>query len=167
MRLVKPAKNYGASWKAALAEFEAEGNQGFWNVNGMPTDIDTYIQQSEDFAHGVNLPEGWVPCTTLWLIDNGEFVGHVNIRHDLSEHLRKEGGHIGYAVRPSARNRGYGSKILELALAKARQIGIKKALVTCDETNTASRKIIEKNNGKLEDRWTKDGVVKLRFWIEL
>lgn len=58
-------------------------------------------------------------------------------------------GHIGYDISPDFRNRGYGFEILRLALEKAINIGIDKVILTCNIDNIASKKIIEKNNGKL------------------
>ena len=152
MKLIKPIKKYEKSWKEALAEFRAEGRKGFWNWSKEPGDIDEFIQLTQDNEKGKSLPNDWVSSTTYWLIDNDEFVGHINIRHKLNDHLEKIGGHIGYAIRPSARNKGYGTKILELTLPKARQLGLQKVLITCDESNIASQKIIEKNKGQLQNK---------------
>lgn len=167
MQLVTPTKKFEKSWRAAVKEFNAEGKNGSWNNHGVPIDMDSYVQQCENYSQGKNLPEGKVPATTYWLIDEKELVGVVNIRHELTDHLRKIGGHIGYAIRPSARKRGYGTRILELALLKAKQIGITKALVTCDESNIGSQKIIEKNGGIFEDKVMSDGEYKLRYWIKI
>ncbi|MEK7171371.1 MAG: GNAT family N-acetyltransferase [Patescibacteria group bacterium] len=167
MKLVKPTKKYEKSWKEAIAEFEAEDRRGFWNVAEKPTDMDEYIQRISNHSKGKNLPEHWVPATTYWLVDNDEFVGHINIRHKLNDDLEKIGGHIGYAIRPSARNKGYGGKILELALPKAKEIGLQKVLVTCDESNIASQKIIEKNGGQFQDRIPREDKFELRYWIDL
>jgi predicted acetyltransferase len=46
-----------------------------------------------------------------------------------------------------------------LPVAAAR--GLDQVLVTCDEDNVASRKVIEANGGVLEDVRT----TKMRFWI--
>ena len=64
----------------------------------------------------------------------------VNIRHSLTEHLFNAGGHIGYGIRPSERRKGYATKLLALSLEKAKELNITKALVVCDEVNTASEK---------------------------
>lgn len=167
MQLIKPTKKYEKSWKEALAEFRAEGRKGFWNWSKEIDDVDEFIQLTKDNEKGKSLPDGWVPSTTYWLIDDDQFVGHINIRHTLNEHLEKVGGHIGYAIRPSARNKGYGSKILELTLPKARLLGLQKVLVTCDESNISSQKIIEKNKGKLQNKVPGESEPKLRYWIEL
>ena len=110
-----------------------------------------------------------MPQTTYWLIDNDEFIGRVSIRHTLTESLLKEGGHIGYDIRPSKRNMGYGKRILELSLPKAKELEIDKVLVTCNETNTGSKKIIEANGGILENsiEMGEGKPAKLRYWILL
>jgi predicted acetyltransferase len=85
----------------------------------------------------------------------------------LTENLRIEGGHIGYGIRPSARNQGCGTKILELALEKVREMGIKQVLVTCDKDNVHSARVIQKNGGKLDSEIEKDNKIIQRYWIEL
>jgi predicted acetyltransferase len=168
MLLVNPCEKYGQSWKAALMEFEAEKRRGFWSVLKDPSNVTALIRQVYEFSQGINLPEGWVPNTTLWLVDHHEFKGHINIRHQLNPYLEKFGGHIGYAVRPTVRNQGYGDQMLKMALPFARQLGLRKVLITCDESNIGSRKIIESNRGRLENRLKDDrGVVKLCYWITL
>lgn len=168
MRLIKPTKKYEKSWEEALAEFEAEERKGFWNVPAKPTSLDEYIKRTNDHSEGKKIPANWVPSTTYWLIDDDKFVGHINIRHKLNDYLAKIGGHIGYAIRPSERKKGYGTKILELALPKAKALGLKKVLVTCDISNIASQKIIERHKGQLQDTIdTEEGEPKKRYWIEL
>src|SRR6185295_6761440 len=75
--------------------------------------------------------EGRVRESTFWLIEEGEFIGRVSIRHTLNPRLEKLGGHIGYEIRPTMRRRGYGTLILSLALPETLKLGIRRALVTC------------------------------------
>lgn len=159
MQLVKPSLKYKMSFQNALREFIAEGRK----TEGDPKDIKGYLKKARLFDKGANLPKGKVPASTFWLIDKGSFIGRVGIRRKLNKNLRAQGGHIGYVIRPSKRKMGYGSKILELALKKAKKLNINKALVTCDEDNLASQKIIEKNGGQLHKRGVYDGV-KIRFY---
>ena len=60
----------------------------------------------------------------------------------LNDYLLKFGGHIGYAVRQSKRNRGYATEILSLGLKKAKELGCNKVLITVDEENIASENIV-------------------------
>lgn len=106
-------------------------------------------------------PEGVVPSTILWWVDGDTYLGRLAIRHRLTPWLRDFGGHIGYVVRPAARKRGHGTAMLAAALAVAAELGIDPALVTCDDTNIASRKVIEANGGIYESQRG----IKLRFWI--
>lgn len=167
MHLTAPTKKYEKSWKQTIREFEAEHQKGFWNIPEKPTDLNEYIQRTKDHAKGKNLPANWVQSTTYWLIDENKVVGNVNIRHTLTATLKKRGGHIGYAIRPSSRRKGYGTKILELALRKAQKIGLTKILITCGDDNSPSQKIIKKNNGQLKDTIEFEGEKVRRYWIKL
>jgi predicted acetyltransferase len=51
--------------------------------------------------------------------------------------------------------------MLRRALVVARSMGIDPALVTCNVDNIASRAVIERNGGVLEDE--REG--RLRFWV--
>lgn len=175
MKLVSPSIQFKSSVIEAIKEFHTDPEylsgryQVFdkFPIEELETDFQKLVQLLEDNAEGKHLPEGYVPVSTYWLIDDDAFIGQVNIRHRLNEHLHTIGGHIGYGIRPSKRNRGYGTKILELALEKAKELGIEKVLVTCDETNIGSKKIIERNGGVYESTEFEIGskVGKLRYWI--
>jgi predicted acetyltransferase len=57
---------------------------------------------------------------------------------------------------------------LALSLEKAKDLGIQKALVVCDEDNIGSLKTIVNNGGVPDtDFIEEDGNVIKRFWIEL
>ena len=43
-------------------------------------------------------------------------------------------------IRPSQRKKGYAFQMLSLALPIAKELGINKALITCDKTNLGSAK---------------------------
>ena len=167
MKLIQPNKKYENSWKTAIQEFEDEGVNGFWTIPSKPATIEEYIQRTKDHSAGINIPENWMKATTFWLIDNDILVGHVNLRHVLVEWSTKIGGHIGFAIRPTSRRSGYGTKILEMVLPEAKRIGLKKALVTCDDNNIASVKIIEMNGGKLQDSNEVKGRMVRRYWINI
>ena len=167
MKLVKPTKKYGQGWCEALSEFREEKRKGFWNREKEPDSLDDYIKMTKDHEKGKNISKDWAPATTYWLIDKGKFIGHTNIRHKLNAKLRKIGGNIGYYIRPSERNKGYGTQILKLALIKAKKLGLKKMLITCAESNIASKKIIEKNKGRFKNKVADKNGNNLRYWIGL
>ncbi|CAG9613246.1 hypothetical protein BACCIP111899_02460 [Bacillus rhizoplanae] len=140
-----------------------------WVISKDPSDFHGMIQFLASSEKGENLPEGWVPDSTYWLVsENKKIVGAVNIRHQLTEKLLNCGGHIGYGIRPSERQKGYATTLLALALEKTKELGVRKALVVCDESNVGSEKTIIKNGGIPDSNYIEeDGNVVKRFWIEL
>ena len=129
------------------------------------------VKKLKAWAVGKQLPKGgWVPCSTFYLVDDkGTIMGKSSLRHHLNDFLRTIGGHIGYIIRPDQWRKGYGTEILRLTLEKARERGLERVLVTCDEDNIASMKIIEKNGGIFETTYREDenAVAKRRYWISL
>lgn len=107
-----------------------------------------------------------VPSTFRVAEVDGELVGRVSIRHHLTDRLRIDGGHIGYVVRPHTRRRGIATAILTRALEVAADLGIDPALVTCDEDNLGSRRVIERCGGVLEGTAPgHDGVTPVRHYL--
>lgn len=108
-----------------------------------------------------------VPSTTRFLVVSGVLVGVFTLRHRLNDGLREKGGHVGYSVRPTARNRGYATQLLASAVSMAAGLGISRLLVTCDPLNLASRRVIEKSGGVFSDEYfhaTLDRGVR-RYWL--
>jgi predicted acetyltransferase len=92
-----------------------------------------------------------VPVTELWFVEGEEYIGTVVVRHQLTKELEESGGHVGYHVVPRLRRRGHGTRMLAAAIELCRQRGITTVRITCDEDNTASRRMIEANGGVLDD----------------
>ncbi|MDQ8734148.1 GNAT family N-acetyltransferase [Paenibacillus sp. LHD-38] len=166
--LVKPTMALKAAYFSFYQEWVESGEDMVpWVISKAPDDFQGMLQFLEANEKGVNLPKGWVPDSTFWLVtDDGRIVGAVNIRHALTEKLLNSGGHIGYGIRPSERRKGYATALLALALEKARQLGISKVLVVCDESNLASERTIVRNGGVPDTSYTEEnGNVIKRFWI--
>ncbi len=120
------------------------------------------------YSKGIELPEGFVPASTFWLVDDSDQIVAVShLRHELTDFLLTFGGHIGFGVRPSARRKGYATKILGQTLLEAKKLAIRKVLVTCDKANTGSVKAITKNGGVLdaEEYMEEHACVVQRYWI--
>lgn len=117
---------------------------------------------------GIDDISGYVPFSTFYIVVGEVIVGDIRVRYKLNEQLLQEGGHIGYALHPDHRRRGYGTAACKLALDFCKDIGLKKVLITCDEQNTASRKIIESVGGIADTPYaqSEDKAV-LRYWVEL
>jgi predicted acetyltransferase len=110
-----------------------------------------------------------LPSRVYW-IDDGEFCGVINVRFvpgsdELPDHVP---GHIGYAVVPWKRRLGYATQALALLLPVAGDVGLHHVVVTCDDDNEASRRVIL-NNGGIRTGTTPapGGKTKLVFRIDL
>ena len=170
-----PTSEVRESFLAAMAEFAAEGRGAPDDHTMIGHEIRTFggaWRTTEGFAafarslradalEETPRPAGLVPCTTWWWLGNDGYLGRIALRHRLTERLLREGGHIGYDVRPAARRRGHATAMLHAVLPEAAARGISSVLVTCDVDNVASTKVIQASGGVLENEL--DG--KLRFWV--
>lgn len=101
--------------------------------------------------------------------DNNELIGLLSIRYDLSQEFRDKYGDIGYGVRPTKRNKGYATKMLEYGLSVCKQKGMKEVLIGCYKDNIASATVIKNNNGILmfENDNYKKGKISQYYSIKL
>lgn len=172
-QLIAPTVAVHASFLAAMDEFRADGAETVAHSN-MAQELRSWVTRwptAEGFAEYVGRTggvvseervDGVVPKTTRWWVDGDTYLGRVTFRHRLTPSLLTWGGHIGYGVRPGARRCGHATAMLRAALPVAHhELGIDPVLVTCDDTNTGSRKVIEACGGIFEDR--RDD--KLRYWF--
>ena len=122
-------------------------------IQNRPKDfLDRILNPAKEFL----LPNGKtvqrVDGITLWVVQANNFIGNLNIRFHLNEILERNGGHIGYSVHSKYRQQGIATKMLKYGLAFcATELKLDTALLTCEETNLASARVIEKCNGKLQD----------------
>ncbi|KJK58508.1 hypothetical protein UK12_10175 [Saccharothrix sp. ST-888] len=172
--LTEPEARFRTSFLAAMAEYRALGHGGPDDESTAGVCLREYGDSWHDpavfdeFVARFRTPFGPrsllgydVPCSTFWYVDGDTYLARIAVRHRLTSYWLEVGGHIGYDVRPSARRRGHATGMLRTALPLAAKLGIDPALVTCDRTNTPSRKVIEACGGRLEDE--RDGV--LRYWV--
>lgn len=141
------------------------GEQGFTNsaYSLNIAQFRAYLRMCERQAKGEGLERHHVPQTTHWFFCDDYPVGILKLRHYLNDNLRYQGGHIGYAIRPSERAKGYGGKMLAAALERAKALKIDDLLITVFESNLPSRKMVERNGGELES--IKSGIC--YYWIKL
>ena len=146
-----------------LQELSRDENGFVNNIWGRTyEEFEQWLVRSEKKAKGTELAAGHVPQNIYWLYADGRPVGMGKLRHFLTDALREEGGHGGYAVRPSERGKGYGKLVLECLLDEARKIGIERFMVTVRNSNTASIKVALANGGVIE----RHDEVRHYIWIE-
>lgn len=170
LELVKPTAELKEPYLEFYIDWLNSGEKMVpWIISRDPSDFAGMLKLLNDQEQGLNLAEGRVPDTTYWLVAGGrDVVGCVNIRHYLNERLEQIGGHIGYGIRPSARGQGYAPEMLRLALVKAGELGIRRALVTCDAANIRSERTILRNGGEADESYMdEDGSVTKRYWITI
>lgn len=128
-----------------------------------------WIQQIKDLSDEATVPESWVRSTQFVLLRGDRLVGALQVRHRFNDFLKDFGGHIGYSARPSERRKGYAALMLHEALPFCREIGLKKVLITCLESNEGSRRTILKNGGVYESTVIepREGKPLERYWITL
>jgi predicted acetyltransferase len=184
MRLVLPSEGRLPGYAAAL-------ERGWSPDNTRPEEaiLEELAKIAEDpagFVRGlvdreakgppVVMPDGStvrrLPGYRKWMWD-GEFCGSIGFRWQpgtsaLPPHVL---GHIGYAVVPWKRGRGYATRALELILADAKAEGLDYVELTTDLDNVPSQRAITANGGVLVERFATPAQVgegeRFRFRIAL
>jgi predicted acetyltransferase len=183
IELVWPAAAYLPSYVAALEQGwspnNVDPNGGRLELERIQRDPALFLAEQVDReakADPVVMPDGStnrrIPGYRRWIWD-GEFCGVIGLRWlpgttDLPPHVL---GHIGFAIVPWKRRRGYAARALALLLPEARDEGLAFVELTCDVHNTASRRVIEANGGRVVEKFTKldsyGGGESYRFRIDL
>lgn len=172
--LLRPTARLFDSWAAAAAEFgdgHIDGSGLQAPVTPDRTTFDALLASAERMADTSLPPEdGKVHNDLYWIVDEGEVVGFASFRHELNDWLRQFGGHIGYSVRASRRREGYAAAGLRLAMERARELGLDRVMLTCDDDNVGSFRTIEGAGGILQDRIEgpdRGRPLLRRYWIVL
>lgn len=79
--------------------------------------------------------------------EDNKIIGMINIRLILNERLQECGGHIGYGIRPTERNKGYNKINLYLGLEVCQKYGLDKVILDAEIENPASWKTMEALGG--------------------
>jgi len=171
LRVEPPSAALSDSYRGHVREFVERGEPLVpFTLEFSHADFDALLERLAACSRGEGLPPGFVPHTTLWLVRDGrDVVGVSNLRHALTPALRVEGGNIGYGVRPSARLRGYATRLLKATLDRAREIGLDRALLTCAKDNAGSVATIRRCGGVFDSEEfipARNEVVQ-RYWIDL
>ena len=170
LRLIVPTIRYKDEIMNYRKEFienkdSMDGTSGLRNVES----FEEWHNAIFDNLKEETVREGLVPATTYIAISTNDdrLIGMIDIRHHLNDYLLNFGGHIGYSVRKSERQKGYATEILALALKECKEMGMKEILLTCDKDNIASAKTIISNGGILENEVEDGDTITQRYWINI
>ena len=172
MKLVLPSEAWFGEYLAYRQEFLDSGDSmdGTGPMRRME-DPREWLDYTERCRQPELVPEGKVQATQFLYVreSDGRAVGMIQIRHRFNEYLEKYAGHIGYSVRPSERRKGYATRMLRDTLPFCREIGLDRVLVSCIDTNEASRRTILANGGVYESTvFEPEAGIRLeRYWIQL
>ena len=183
MELVWPAAEYLSGYTQALEQGWSPDNlrpqaasEQLAKIAEDPVRFVAEQVDREGKGPPVILPDGSavprLPGYSQWIWD-GEFCGAIGFRWqpgttELPPYCL---GHIGYAVVPWKRRRGYATRALQLLLPQARDAGLAFVELTTETDNIASRRVIEANGGELiglvQTSTAHGGAEKLRYRILL
>lgn len=164
MQLVLPRIEYEQSYREYIEELGDEERYPF-PLDFDHSDFEALLGKLERFSKGIDIPEGFVPATTYWLVDGSEIVGVSNLRHYLNDRIRYAGGHIGLGVRATWRGKSLGSLLMGLTLKKAAEHGIDPVHVHCHKHNVPSARMIIANGGILESEISDEGEIVQRYVV--
>lgn len=121
-----------------------------------------------DYAASINK----CPSKTFFFVseEDKRIIGMINIRYNLTEAMLKFGGHIGYGIRPTERQKGYNKINLYLGLLKAREeFGLDRVMLDCSVTNLGSDGTIRALGGVLEkcEMDPNDNTLTNAYWIDV
>jgi predicted acetyltransferase len=136
-----------------------------------PESYEHFLAVLEKHRNGIELPPGRVPYTSFFYLDHhGRIVGKVSYRETLNDVTTVVGGNLGYEVRLSERGKGLGTRMVWEFLTLIRSMGRReRVLITCDEANQASERVILNNGGVYEDTRIspRTGRPIRRFWVSV
>jgi predicted acetyltransferase len=170
LRLVEPSLALLPAYADALARGWSPNNLrdvSAEQLEAIAQDAEAFIASLLSQTGSIRLPDGStipkLPSRVRWLWDDGGFAGHIGLRWQAGTEALPDYvlGHIGYAVVPWKRGRGYATRALGLMLAEAREVGLRRLEITTDSGNIASKRVIEANRGRLVGE-----IVKPRFGPE-
>ncbi|WP_028281184.1 GNAT family N-acetyltransferase [Arthrobacter sp. H5] len=144
--LIPPAERLHAVWRDAHAEWGPGLHEDGFGL--LPTDE---VHSPAGFAAWLGrLTEEPVRCTYRWILEDGQVLGGIALRHESNIDVQRA-GHVGYGIRPSARGRGLATWALGRMVEEPRTLGMDGLLVVCEADNVWSARTIERQGGVLED----------------
>lgn len=164
----KEIEEMALEFKNANDEYPFEGVSNLKKV--IEESFEEFYKGLECNKHIDEIYPNWANQTTYVLVDeNNHIYGLTNLRHKLKGKLFEIGGHVGYAIRPNERGKGFGTLQLQLTLELMDMMNIDRALITCRENNIGSKKTMNKFLGEADSLVPSmyEGIMEYRYWIDV
>ncbi len=168
--LVIPSARWLPEYREALREAAELGEVVPWDppFDGSDEDLAIAIGNAARGIWGLDAtePSQWY----RWWVEGEHYLGRISLRfpgfRDNFEHYATHGD-IGYDVRPSRRRQGVATAMLRAMVQFAREQGYQDLLVTCNQSNAASRRVIENAGGTYHDTFGDGDEIVLRYFFAL
>jgi predicted acetyltransferase len=166
LALTRPAVEVLGGYSAALRRGWSPDNirgksaaeEHLASIDDDPGAFLALLDDPEARGPAVTLPDGSpvprLPSVTRWICDGG-FCGSIVLRwqpgtSSLPPYVL---GHVGYAIVPWKRGRGYATEALRLLLPEAWRLGLEHVELVTDPDDIASQRVIQANDGRLIERF--------------
>jgi len=173
LKLILPTEEYlGQVWDYRRECQEADSSMDGCGPLRRSETAEEWLAGVRAYMDPATVPEGKVQATQFLTVrvSDGKLVGMLQVRHTLNDYLRQFAGHIGYSVRPSERRKGYAKEQLRQTLIWCKEkLGLDRVLITCYDTNEASRRTILSAGGVFDGtayEAERDKTLE-RYWIDL
>lgn len=168
--LVKPSKELEQSIREYCQEYfdfgekHINGSSGIVHYNDFDEWLDVVLSIEKE-----KLSRDGIHASTFLSVrqSDNKIIGTIQLRHSLTKELEKHGGHIGYGIRPTERNKGYGREQLSLVLDVAKELNLGKVMITCDKDNLASSRTAISCGGKLTCEYSYNEQIEQIYWIDI
>lgn len=167
--LVAPTPRLETAWREAHAEWGPGRHEDGFGLRpsddvATPAGFGAWVDRltfDENPAHDHDLGR-----VHRWIVEDGRVLGGIALRWQF-DGKPPPMGHIGFGLRPSARGRGVAAWALRGMLGVARTAGLRRVMLMCATTNTASARTIERGGGVLTEVIDTPSGPARRYWIIL
>ena len=174
--LEEPSMKHKEFYEDMMEEWEKFGGRlhpgalrRYSSIEGKNVTYEKWLKWIAEDRNKDSCPKGTIPQDLYFMVnETGRIIGAISIRKVLEDEKIEIDGHLGVGIRPSERNKGYATKMIEMALTILKSMGVIKLIYTCDEDNIGSSKAIINNGGVLENEFIDDnGNKKLKYFLML